>query len=117
MNEIKLKKIEKVDELFLKEVVQRIIDAVNPLKIILFGSYAYGMPKRGSDIDILIVVDNIKNSRREVRLKIRKVLREYLIGKDIIVVSPQDLEKWKNVPQSFLTSIVKKGRILYERDT
>jgi predicted nucleotidyltransferase len=116
MSEIKFTKVEKVDEELLKEIVKRIVNAVNPLKIILFGSYAYGMPKKGSDLDILVVVDNIKDSKRELRLKIRKALREFLIGKDIIVLSAQELENWENIPYTFISSIVRKGKILYERE-
>jgi predicted nucleotidyltransferase len=116
MSEIKFTKVEKVDEELLKEIVKRIVNAVNPLKIILFGSYAYGVPKKGSDLDILVVVDNIKDSKRELRLKIRKVLREFVIGKDIIVLSAQELENWENIPYTFISSIVRKGKILYERE-
>jgi predicted nucleotidyltransferase len=116
MSEIKFTKVEKVDEELLKEIVKRIVNAVNPLKIILFGSYAYGMPKKGSDLDILVVVDNIKDSKRELRLKIRKALREFLIGKDIIVLSVQELENCENIPYTFISSIVRKGKILYERE-
>jgi predicted nucleotidyltransferase len=116
MSEIKFTKVEKVDEELLKEIVKRIVNAVNPLKIILFGSYAYGMPKKGSDLDILVVVDNIKDSKRELRLKIRKALREFVIGKDIIVLSAQELENWENIPYTFISSIVRKGKILYERE-
>jgi predicted nucleotidyltransferase len=116
MSEIKFTKVGKVDEELLKEIVKRIVNAVNPLKIILFGSYAYGVPKKGSDLDILVVVDNIKDSKRELRLKIRKALREFLIGKDIIVLSAQELENWENIPYTFISSIVRKGKILYERE-
>jgi predicted nucleotidyltransferase len=116
MSEIKFTKVEKVDEELLKEIVKRIVNAVNPLKIILFGSYAYGVPKKGSDLDILVVVDNIKDSKRELRLKIRKALREFVIGKDIIVLSAQELENWENIPYTFISSIVRKGKILYERE-
>jgi predicted nucleotidyltransferase len=116
MSEIKFTKVEKVDEELLKEIVKRIVNAVNPLKIILFGSYAYGVPKKGSDLDILVVVDNIKDSKRELRLKIRKALREFVIGKDIIVLSAQELENCENIPYTFISSIVRKGKILYERE-
>ncbi len=116
MSEIKFTKVEKVDKELLKEIVERIVNAVNPLKIILFGSYAYGEPKKGSDLDILVVVDNIKDSKRELRIKIRKALREFLIGKDIIVILVQELENCENIPYTFISSIVRKGKILYERE-
>jgi len=117
MSDIKFIKIDKIDEGFLKEIVKRIVNAINPLKIILFGSYAYGIPKKSSDIDILVVVDNFQRSKRESRLLIRKALREFLIGKDIIIVSKMELEKWKSIPHAFISSIAKKGEILYERQS
>jgi len=62
----------------------------------------------------LVIVDNLKSTRRELRLKIRKALREFLVPKDIIVVTKEDIENWKNVPQAFITSVMRKGRVLYE---
>ena len=112
---MKLIKVEKVDEEFLKEVVRRIVSAVDPVKIILFGSHAYGKPKKGSDLDIMVVVDKIENTRREIVLRIREALSDFLIGKDIVVVTTQEIEDWKEVPQAFVTYVVKRGRILYEK--
>lgn len=108
-------KVEKVDDELLQEIVKRIVNAVNPLKIILFGSWAYGKPHKGSDLDILVVIDNLTSSRREMRIKIRGLLEDFLIPQDIVVATTKDIEEWKNVPQAFITSIVKKGRVLYER--
>ncbi len=39
-----------------QEVVDRIVRAVNPLRIILFGSAAKGEMKAGSDLDVLVVM-------------------------------------------------------------
>ena len=107
--------VERVDEKLFEEIIKRILEVTNPIKIILFGSYAYGRPSKDSDLDILVVVDKPESTRRALRLKIRKALREFLIPKDIIVATTEDVENWKNVPQAFITSIIKKGRILYER--
>ena len=107
--------VEKVDDELLEKIVQRIRKAVNPVKIILFGSYAYGNPSKDSDLDILVVVESLESTRRELRLKIRKALREYLVPKGIIVVTKEDIDDWKDVPQAFITSVVRKGRVLYER--
>ncbi len=115
MKESEVIKVEEVDDVLLKEVEERIVEAVNPLKIILFGSWAYGKPEKGSDLDIFVVVDNLKFSRREIRIKIRSVLRNLLISKDIVVSTPEDIEEWENVPQAFITSIMKKGKIIYEK--
>ena len=108
-------RLKRVDENLLEQIKDIIVSSINPRKIILFGSYAYGKPHKGSDIDILVIVDQLDGSRREMRIKIRRLLRKYLIAKDIIVATVEDLEEWKNVPQAFLTQIIEKGRVLYER--
>ena len=115
MKEIKLIKIDKVDEELPQEIVKRIVNVVNPLKIVLFGSWAYGEPRKGSDLDILVVVDKVSSSRREERIKIRALLQDLLIPKDVIVATVHDVEEWRDVPQAFLTSILRKGKVLYER--
>ena len=112
---MKFIEVKTVDEKLLEKIVKRILKVVNPVKIILFGSYAYGNPTKDSDLDLLIVVDKLTDSRREMRIKIRKYLREYLLPKDIVVATTKDIEEWKNVPNAFITSIVRNGRVLYER--
>ena len=112
---MKLIEVKKVDDALLQEVVKRIVSTINPVRIILFGSYAYGKPKKWSDLDILVIVDRVSSSRREERIKIRALLQDLLIPKDIIVATVSDVEEWKNVSQAFLISIIRKGRVLYER--
>lgn len=113
---MKLIEVKKVDEALLQEVVERIVSAINPVKIILFGSYAYGRPKKGSDLDILVIIDKLTSTRREERIKIRTLMQDMLISKDIILVTTDDVEEWKNVSQAFITSVIRKGRVLYERE-
>jgi len=112
---MKLIKVEKVDEEFLKEVVRRIVSAVDPVKIILFGSHAYGKPKKGSDLDIMVVVKDDVGSCQEVAAEIYGALCGLLIPKDVVVVRLKDIEEWKDVPQAFITKVIKKGRVLYEK--
>jgi len=112
---MKLIKVERVDEEFLKEVVRRIVSAVDPEKIILFGSHAYGMPKKGSDLDIMVVVKDEVESCREVASEVYGALCGLLIPKDVVVVRQKDIEEWKDVPQAFIIKVISKGRVLYEK--
>ena len=113
---MELIEVKKVDDKLLQEIVKRIVSAINPKKIILFGSWAYGKPRKGSDLDILVIVDKLStSSRREERIKIRTLLQDIMIPQDIIVATTKDVEEWKNVPQAFITKIIKKGRVIYER--
>jgi len=112
---MKLIKVEKVDEEFLKEVVKRIVSAVDPEKIILFGSYAYGMPKKESDLDLLVVVKESSLPRYKRSVPIYKALAGILIPKDIIVYTEKEIEEWSNVPLAFITTIIRKGKVIYEK--
>jgi len=71
---------------------------------------------KDSDLDLLIIVDRLTtSSRRKERIKIRTILQDILIPQDIVVATVTDMEKWKSVPQAFITSMIKKGKVLYER--
>jgi predicted nucleotidyltransferase len=98
----------------IEEIVKRIVDNYKPEKIILFGSYAHGIPSKDSDLDLLIV----KNSSLP-RYKRAGEIRKHLWGisdipKDIIVYTQEEIDDWKEVDEAFITSIVKKGKVLYE---
>ena len=114
MNFVSLAKVKQANEDLLQEVVKRIVQSFNPQKIILFGSYAYGKPHEGSDLDILVIMEsNLPRYKRSI--PIYRVLADLLIPMDILVYTPEEVEAWKDVPQAFVTSILKKGKVLYEK--
>ncbi|MBM3889553.1 MAG: nucleotidyltransferase domain-containing protein, partial [Verrucomicrobia bacterium] len=49
----------------LDRIIERIVQEYHPLKIILFGSYAYGQPHEGSDVDLLIIKEEVNPRRRD----------------------------------------------------
>ena len=67
-----------------KSEIVECLKPLNPLKIILFGSYAYGTPTKDSDLDICVISNNIGSKIKE-KLKIRKALQGIDIAKDILV--------------------------------
>jgi predicted nucleotidyltransferase len=96
------------------EIVKRIVDNYKPEKIILFGSYAYGTPKKDSDLDLLIVKESDLPRYKRAR-EIRKLLWGISeIPKDIIVYTQREIDDWREVDEAFVTQVVKKGKILYE---
>ncbi len=103
-----------VDQELLEEVVKRIVRSADPEKIILFGSYAYGEPHDSSDLDILVVKPtDLPRYKRSV--PIYRALADLLIPMDILVYTPQEIDVWKDVPQAFITRILKKGKVVYEK--
>jgi len=115
MPEVTLKKIDRVDEKLLNDIVSRIVSAVNPEKIILFGSHVYGQPKKNSDLDILVIMNsNLPRYKRSI--PIYRALAGLLIPKDIVVYAPKEIEEWEDVPQAFISTIVKNGKLIYEKN-
>ncbi|MBI4648689.1 MAG: nucleotidyltransferase domain-containing protein [Bacteroidia bacterium] len=97
----------------INKVVQKIIIHYKPEKIVLFGSYAYRNPTEGSDLDLLIVKDTDIPRYKRGR-EIRKFFRGSKIAVDIIVYTNAEIQKWSNVRTSFITTVMEKGKVLYE---
>ena len=99
-----------------EKIVHRTVAVEKPLKIILFGSYAYGNPTEHSDLDLLIVKKHLNSSIEEKR-KIRKVLKDIDIPKDILVVNKEDYDFY-STSADWINSIYsvakKRGELLYE---
>ena len=90
---MKLIDVEEVDEELLKEVVRRIVSAVDPEKIILFGSHAYGKAKKGSDLDLLVIVKESSLPRYKRSVPIYKALAGILVPKDVVVYTEKEIEE------------------------
>jgi len=101
----------KVDEKVLEQVVKRIVEAVAPEKIILFGSAARGEMGPDSDLDLLIVKSDVH------RLATAQMIEHSLIGitipTDIVVATPKDIEAHKNTIGLIYRPALQEGKILY----
>ncbi len=101
-------------EVYLKEAVRRIIENFNPEKIILFGSYAYGQPTADSDIDLMVIM-NTEEKPHKRAVSLRKALKGIGIPKDIIVKTPEEFERFKDIIGTIIYPAAHKGKVLYER--
>jgi predicted nucleotidyltransferase len=98
----------------IREVRDKLVRYYKPEKVILFGSQAYGRPRRDSDLDLLI----IKRTRKDFFERIREVsrlfpLRDFAL--DVIVRTPSELRARLTWGDFFYKEIVTRGRILYEK--
>jgi uncharacterized protein len=100
-----------VSDEILQEIVRRILAAVQPEKIILFGSAAREEMGPDSDLDFL-VIKSCKNRRKTAR-KIRRRLIGIGIPKDIIVATPEDIERYKDTIGLIYRPALKEGKLLY----
>lgn len=104
----------KLTQKIIDEVVRRIVEKMNPEKIILFGSHARGDAGPDSDLDLLVIM-NVKGLRRKISSKIRVLLADMDFSKDIIVVKPQDVEVYQNIPGTLIYPALHEGKIIYDR--
>lgn len=98
----------------IQEMVNRIVGRFDPDKIILFGSHARGNAGDNSDADLLVVM-RVEGSRRKQATQIDLALVGVDLPADIIVVTPEELEKNKDTVGTFIYPAVREGRVLYER--
>ena len=94
------------------DVVRQIIERFQPRQVILFGSYAYGEPHPGSDVDMLVVMD-VLGKEAEQAVRICQAI-DYHFGLDLIVRSPQTVAERLALGDPFLQEVLSRGRVLYD---
>jgi len=95
-------------------VVQKIVSAYEPEKVILFGSYAYGEPDEDSDIDLLIIKDTPERFLDRLdRVRQSAVGTHPRIPFEPIVLTPGELEEGLRAGNPFIAEIMQKGEVLY----
>lgn len=102
------------NEIKINEMVDRIVKEFNPEKIILFGSYADNTVRPDSDVDLLIVMDRA-GSKREMAIAIDMAVANIDVPKDIIVITSDELQKYKNVVGTIIYPAYHAGKLIYDR--
>lgn len=101
-----------LDQAILDLLVQRVVEVVQPEKIILFGSAARGEMDRHSDVDLLIVKSGVH--RRETARLIRAKLRGAGAAVDVVVVTPDDIRRYRDSHALVIKPALQEGRVVYE---
>jgi predicted nucleotidyltransferase len=96
------------------EVVRRIVDRFDPHQIIVFGSHSKDEAGPDSDIDLLIIME-IEGSRREKATEIDLSLVGVDMPVDIIVVTPDEVQKYRDRIGTIIYPALHEGKVLYER--
>lgn len=95
------------------EIVRRLVEALQPQEIYLFGSHAYGEPGRHSDLDFLVVVGDDAGDLHDLAGRGHSAMRGLRVGVDILVYHRGEMDKWSPVRCSLPHTVVKKGKRLY----
>ncbi len=98
----------------IESVVQVIVESYEPMKIILFGSYAYGHPTKDSDLDLLIIKDGEASGIQRNR-RVRNILKDFSIPIDVIVKNSKEFDMLKDVIGTVIYPANKYGKVVYEQ--
>ncbi len=98
----------------IREVVDRIVEAAHPDKVILFGSYAYGKPTVDSDVDFLIVMESGERPAQRA-IRIERNLLDVPFPMDILVRTPSEIAERLRLEDYFMREIFRQGQVVYER--
>ncbi|MBI2061999.1 MAG: nucleotidyltransferase domain-containing protein [Nitrospirae bacterium] len=98
----------------IRKMVRRIVAQFRPEQVYLFGSRARGSERKDSDADLLVVMP-VEGSKREKRLAIRGALHDIPMAVDVVVVTPNEMESWKDIPATIPRVALKEGKLLYAR--
>jgi len=102
-----------IDQELVKTIVDRILSATQPKRIILFGSAATGTMTRDSDLDLLVIEEGVTNSREENR-RLRNALRDLGRPVDVFAMTPERFEETKGVIGGLAYPANKYGKVIYE---
>ncbi|MFQ5649929.1 MAG: nucleotidyltransferase domain-containing protein [bacterium] len=103
-----------MEKRLLEDIVDKIVAGVSPEKVILFGSHAYGDANEDSDIDLLVVWETPLVGAERIR-HISRLLAPRPAPIDIVVRTPAEIQRAASRVEPFLTEILSKGVVAYER--
>ncbi len=93
---------------------RRIGQAANAETVILFGSYAKNNASQSSDVDFLVIAENDLPRYKRSR-QLYKLFKPYPFGMDILVYTPMEIEEGSKTPLSFVSTVLREGKKVYER--
>jgi predicted nucleotidyltransferase len=95
--------------------VEALTSALNPKQIYLFGSCARGTAIDGSDIDLLVVVEDGSGDKLSNTSKAYRATRQLNVSKDIIVDQESVFKKRARWVSSIEREVMESGKLVYGR--
>jgi uncharacterized protein len=100
-----------VDDALIAEAGRRLAEAAPDSQVILFGSHARGEASSHSDVDFLVVEPEVANEAEE-SVRLHRTLRDLRIPADVIVVSREYADRWREVRGGLVHAALSHGRVL-----
>ncbi len=94
-------------------ITRRLVEALHPQRIYLFGSRAYGSPDQESDLDLLIVVPAGDERVLDLDVRARRAVGDVGCGVDVLVYTSDEFDRRAAWRANFEHAVHAKGRLLY----
>lgn len=101
-------------EYWIDLMAERLAVQFNPERIVLFGSHARGEDRPDSDVDLLVVLDEV-DERHEVAVEMRMAVKDIPVAKDIVVTTTEEIARRGHLIGTVLRPALTDGRNLYVR--
>lgn len=102
----------------LSKISTTIVETVEPVQIVLFGSRATGRARPDSDYDLMVVEAEPYgpgHSRRQQATKLWLALSKLGISTDILMYSQEEIARYKEWRNHVVAHAFREGQVLYER--
>ena len=90
-----------------------LVQAAHPKRILLFGSQARGDAAPHSDFDIMVVEEKPADRFAEM-VRLNRLIRSFDIAVDLLVVSDEKFQYWRETPGNVYYEAATAGQVLYQ---
>lgn len=102
------------EEKLIKDIIEKVVFISDPQQIFLFGSRARGDARNNSDYDVLVIKPS-KEPRYKRGVDLYKSFASFPAEVEFLVYTPSEVEDWREVPEAFITTAIREGKLLYEK--
>jgi predicted nucleotidyltransferase len=97
----------------IEEAVRRAVAAAHaPLRVIVFGSYGRGDADEGSDLDLMVIEQEVPEKGEEM-LRLDRAIGWLGKGVDVLVYSEQEFDRRSQVPGTAPYWARTEGKVMY----
>ena len=101
-------------ETVIETMVERIVARFQPARVLLFGSHARGTADAWSDVDLLVVMEEVAD-KRQAAVEMRRALSDLPVSKDIVVTTPEEIARRGKIVGGVLRAALRDAKVVYER--
>jgi uncharacterized protein len=101
-------------QMIIHRMLEKLLAEYAPEKVVLFGSYAYGVPRTDSDLDLLIIKETSERFLdRWVTVQGILTGTHRALPVETLILTPQEIQHRLAIGDQFITEILAKGKVLY----